>query len=119
MSITLTDADTSTHTFSSNGFIAGGIKFLDAASSAASYVRALLVRHTEPTAKAPKARRNLRLETSKVVDGVNHSMSVDLTITVDSNIFTADEVQDAATMLPTYFTSEADFAFFLAGGIKQ
>lgn len=118
MSIILTDADTATHTFVPNGFIAAGLKFIDAASSAASYVRELFVRHTAATPKQAKGRRNLRLETTKVVDGVPNMMSVDLTVQCDAN-WGADEVQDAITMLPTYFTSEADVGLFLVGGHKQ
>lgn len=119
MSITLTNADTSTMIFVPNGFTAGGMKFIDQASSLATYVHALFVRHTEATPKSPKARRNLRLETSKVVDGITETFSVDLTVNANASKWTADEIQDRLTAISSYFNDENAVALFMAGGIRQ
>lgn len=119
MSVTLTTPDSENLVFVLAGMTAGGVKLIDQASSPASVVNTLMVRHTEGTPKSPKARRNLRLETSKVIEGITEVMSIDLTVNIDGSKWSSDEVHDRLWALVSYFQEEGQVALFLSGGIRQ
>lgn len=119
MAVTLTDRDSGTKSLTQTGSLAGEVTYAVAGGVLSDYQQAK-ARHSGMGAVAKNSRHNFRLERWKInTAGALKLMAVDATISVPNDgTFSADDVDDAVTMVASYFDSEATTGAFIIGASK-
>lgn len=115
MSVTLTNRDSATEVFNLSSAQADGIT-LASTSSTSIDTRILKQRFQRTGTKKPRANVNYVRTKYDATSGVTGKLVMDITISVENpEVWSADEIDDTATAVPSIFASEADAMNLLSG----